>query len=159
MAFAKEQLASMPAAVQPEGYTMQSTSAFLSPKTATVSRSVSTSVATRWGTSGTKMTIFKPLHATSTKKKYVSASQFAATASVQLPAYSITKRNLDEVAAAGSATYDYVPSGPRRVGPGGGVLPPDPFMPPVGEVPFVLLALMVAIYAICSTMKRKKETK
>lgn len=38
----------------------------------------------------------------------------------------------------------YSPNGPRRVGVGG--LPPDPFMPPVGDIPWILFAILIIVY-------------
>ena len=159
---ATTQLASQPAAIQPMETGMKSTSAFLAPKTAAVSRGSAAAVSVARADMGSRNMVFSPLHTTSSsKKRTVCASQFAVSAEVQLPAVSITNRNWEEVSSTSAASTNPVITspGPRKVGPGGGSLPPDPYMVPVGELPFVLLALLAAMYAVYCAMIRKKETK
>ena len=158
---ATAQLASQPTAMQPMETGMKSTSAFLAPKTAGVSRG-SSAVSVARADMGTKNIVFSPLHTTSSsKKRTVCASQFAVSAEVQLPAVSITNRNWEEVSSTSAASTNPVITspGPRKVGGGGGSLPPDPYMVPVGELPFVLLTLLAVMYAVYCAMIRKKETK
>ena len=141
MAFATEQLASLPLTAKPDAYMMQSTSAFLSPKTAVVSGNSRASMAVQREVGGAQLMSYKPLATTSSSRKHIRPSSFGVAGDVQLPAWSITKHNLEESASATSVT----PSQPRRVGPGGGgVLPPDPYMVPVGDVPMAWMILLLA---------------
>ncbi|MBO7458520.1 MAG: hypothetical protein J6T80_04615 [Paludibacteraceae bacterium] len=71
--------------------------------------------------------------------------------------FQTTVQPVDDYGHAYTPGQSYSPatsSGPRRVG---GDLPPDPFAgdaAPIGEIPFVLFALMFVAYAIY----RKKHT-
>ena len=162
-AMATAQLASQPTAMQPMETGMKSTSAFLAPKTVAVSRGSSAAVSVARADMGAKNIVFSPLHTTSSsKKRTVCASQFAVSAEVQLPAVSITNRNWEEVSSTSAASTNPVITspGPRKVG--GNDHPEDPYwgeIVPVGELPFVLLALLAAMYAVYCAMIRKKETK
>lgn len=161
-AMATTQLASQPTAIQPMETGMKSTSAFLAPKTAVVSRGSAAAVSAARADLGSRNMVFSPLHTTATsKKRTVCASQFAVSTEVQLPAVSISSRNMDDVISSSAASTPTIVTspGPRKVGPGGGSLPPDPYMVPVGELPFVLLALLAAMYAVYCAMIKKKETK
>ena len=160
MAFATESLASMPFVARPDAYMMQSTSAFLSPKTVVVSGNGHASLTAQRGIGDAQIMSYKPLAATSSSRKHVRPSSFGVAGSVQLPAWSITKRNLDESTSA-TSTPAAPPSGPRKVG--GGSHPDDPDwgeVVPVGDAPMVLLLLLTGL--LCSrkyVMKHLKSEK
>ncbi len=158
---ATTQLASQPTAIQPMETGMKSTSAFLAPKTAAVSRGSAAAVSVARADMGTKNMVFSPLHTTSSsKKRTVCASQFAVSAEVQLPAVSITNRNWEEVSSTSAASTNPVITspGPRKVGPGGGSLPPDPYMVPVGELPFVFFLLLAGIFCLRIYVTKQAKT-
>lgn len=159
---ATAQLASQPAVIQPMETGMKSTSAFLAPKTAAVSRGSAAAVSVARADIGAKNMVFSPLHTTSSsKKRTVCASQFAVSAEVQLPAVSISSRNMEDVINSSSAASNptiVTSPGPRKVG--GNDHPEDPYwgtVVPIGEVPFVLLLLLAGMF--CLRIYVMKQTK
>lgn len=157
-ASASAQLASQPFASHKEA-DMRSTSAFLAPKSATVSGTHAAAMNGSYGTAGTNKQSFSPLHTTLTKKKRtVKASQFVVSDEVKLPAMAINNRNWENINSSGSnnSTNPVVATpGPRKVS-GGGTLPPDPYMVPFGEVPFVFFVLLIAAFALFQRNRAKQ---
>ena len=159
-AWATTQLASQPT-VSPMEIGMRSTSAFLAPKTATVSRGSAAAVSVARADMGARNMVFSPLHTTSSsKKRTVCASQFVVSAEVQLPAVSITNRNWEEVSSTSAASGNPVITspGPRKVG--GNDHPEDPYwgeIVPVGDLPFVFFALLVSVFCFVQRNRAKQE--
>lgn len=154
-AWATTQFASQPT-MSPMETDMKSTSAFLAPKTVATPNSHTVASAAYVG-NGTKTQAFSPLHTTLTKKKNtVKASQFIVSGEVQLPAVTITNSNWQNMNTSGLNSMNPALSipGPRKVGP----LPPDPFMVPVGDIPLVFFALMIAVFCLVQRNRAKQET-
>lgn len=145
MAFATEQLVSLPVVARPDAFMMQSTSAFLSPKTAVVLGNSRASMAVQREVGGAQLMSYKPLATTSSSRKHIRPSSFGVAGGVQLPAWSITKHNLEESVSTSATNTSTPPSGPRKVG--GGSNPDDPYwgeVVPVGDVPMAWMILLLA---------------
>lgn len=158
---ATTQLASQPVAIQPMETGMKSTSAFLAPKTAAVSRGSAAAVSVARADMGSRNMVFSPLHTTSSKKRAVCASQFAVSAEVQLPAVSISSRNMDDVISSSAASTPTIVTspGPRKVG--GNDHPSDPYwgdVVPVGELPFVFFLLLAGMFCLRIYVTKQAKT-
>ena len=140
---------------------MNSTSALLNPKSSAMPSGYSAHAVQR-PTAGTQLMKFTPLHTTSSKKKTVSTAQFdVAYEGVQLPAAAISSRNMEDVINSSSAAYNptiVTSPGPRKVGGGGGSLPPDPYMVPVGELPFVFFLLLAGVFCLRIYVTKQAKT-
>lgn len=153
-AWATTQLASQPT-VSPMETGMRSTSAFLAPKTVATPGSHTVASAAYAG-NGANTQSFSPLHTTLTKKKNtVNPTRFIVSNEVTLSASAIAKNNWENLNTSGSTAMNPAVSipGPRKVGP----LPPDPFMVPVGDIPFVFFALLVAVFCLVQRNRAKQE--
>ena len=139
---------------------MTSTSALLCPKGTASQTNYNHPSALQRTYGNAQTTSYKPLFTTASRKKAVRASQFGVVREYsQLPAVSISNRNWDDVSSTSATSNPTVVSspGPRKVGPGGGVLPPDPFMPPVGDAPLWLILILVAAYVSFVTLRRNQN--
>lgn len=158
MRLSRGSLVSSPAVARPEA-NMRSTSALLTPNAVAIPGNAGRMTARNVGTN-TQMMSYTPLYTSSMSRKSVRSSQFstAGMAGVQLSAISISRDNFNEATASSDGSLNTnTLAGPRR-GRGGPDFPDDPpgLDTPVGDVPLVLLVIMIMWY-ICSKCCKKQS--
>lgn len=132
----------------------QSTSSMLRPTRDAARVSYTQPAQYRNKQSATPVMNWKPLYATTNRKKGIVRGGIS-NQSGSFSALAISRDNYDNRSQESSVNNDF---GPRRVGPGpGGGLPPDPFYPPVGDTPWLIMVLLGICYITFVTYKRKKD--